>query len=260
MTSSAKLPAIALMAFVVFLGGCSSLTVERVTKNGKTQNGGLPYSLEKPAIIASVQRSLVYDGRNKVNDVDLGTPTDMTTFSLALIKDPNQTYAIYLKPGWFTADTQDITYNTRGGLNSFNFTSTDQTATVITTIASIASTAGKFAAGGTIEDNPQPPGSGQIETAAYKAYNKVLSDLAVLSQKAGAMSKDDVALMDSLLKEAQSMKALVYTSTAHTIQIINVPIILVDETGSIDDLITKTPADFYNLSVSGLIGIARRLQ
>jgi len=259
----AKPAANTVLPLITLLAACSSLSVERIENDGAgvTKNGGLPYSLEKPVILANIQRSLVYDGQHIVGGVDTGSAIDTTTFSLALLKDPGQTYAIKLNPGWFTADTQDIVYNARGGFNSFNFTSTDQTPTVVATIGKIAATAALFAVSATIEDAPQPPGSGQIETATLKGYQKVLRDLATLSEKAGALSRDDLALFDSLLKEAQSLKPLIYPATTHTIQVIDVPIVFVDSSDkSIDDLISNDPNQYYSKANLGLIGIARRLK
>jgi hypothetical protein len=263
MPDIAKFAVSAVLPFVTLLVSCSSLTIERVQNGGSgvTQNGGFHYSLEKPVILASVQRSIAYDGTNIVSGIDQGRRTDTTTFSYALIKDPQQTYAIYLNPGWFTSDTQDITYNGRGGFNAFNFTSTDQTATVVATIGKIASTAALAAVAAGVEDLPQPPGSGQIETAVQKGHQKMLSDLLALSLKTGSMSKEDLALFDSLFKEAQSLKPLLYPSTTQTVQLIDVPIVFVDSPDmSIDSLVASKPADYRCKSKFGLIGIARRLQ
>lgn len=262
MPSIPKAFALLVPATLALICGCSTLSVERVGSAGAaaTKNGGLPYSLEKPVILATVQRSVVFDGSNIVNNIDLGRFVDSTTFSLALVKDPDQTYAIALNPGWFTADTQDIVYNARGGLNSYNFTSTDQAATVVATIGKIASTAALFGVAAGVEDAPPPPGTGEIETATQKAYQKVLSDLAALSAKNGSMSKDDLAQFDALLKEAQNLKPLIYPTTTHTIQAIDAPIVFIDSAKSIDDVLLSDAPSYYKDSKFGLIGIARRLQ
>lgn len=216
--------AIIALAVVLSTTACAKLQVAKI-KPGQG-DGGLAYCLVVPKLQVTTKEAVVYDqGDCLPNPPYSKAARSIQERTVALVQVPSYEhyYSAKLKSGWFTADSYTIGYDTNGCLSTYNFTTVDQTATVITTLGSIALAAAPLAAGKEKVKPPQVTYAEPSEATCLtewesaqvlkRAENKINS---LLSR--GDLSDPEQKQLSDLIDNAAKLRTLLNPTPTHVIK------------------------------------------
>lgn len=217
--------AIIALAVVLSMTACAELQVTKI-KPGQG-DGGLAYCLVVPKLQVTTKEAVVYDQGDRLLSppyAEAARSIQERTVALVQVPSYEHYYSAKLKSGWFTADSYTIGYDTNGCLSTYNFTTVDQTATVITTLGSIALAAAPLAAG---KEKVKPPQVTYAEPseATYltewesaQVLKKAEAQIESLSSPGRKLTQTEEKQLSDLIDNAAKLRTLLNPTPTHVIK------------------------------------------
>jgi hypothetical protein len=128
---------IALTAILSVTACATRLEVKKIQPG--EEKGGLAYCLLVPKVQVITKEAVVYDTKDCDKYPPTASPRRIQEQTVSLVQVPSYQYYYEAKvhSGWFTTDSYQITYDSNGGLSTYNFTTAEQTGSAITALAGI---------------------------------------------------------------------------------------------------------------------------
>ena len=198
------------LVVIVLTSACAELQVKKI-EPGK-EEGTLTYCLLVPKLQVTTKQALVYDKLDLPKPPYARAAREVSEQTITLVQVPSYEhyYSAKVKSGWFTADSYSITYDPNGCLNSYTFTTVDQTGTVITTVASIALAAAVVAAAEATEVTyPEPSADTYlIDRSSRKVLNIAEQQIEELLKKGSSITDQERDKLNNLLEKAAKLRDL----------------------------------------------------